>query len=92
MQQGQLAKMSLTVQLASIGHMESIKAIQEALAGIAEPALYALKGAAVTGMGPAIERRVKWAIIWEVTSWFIGVGEIKAGIQEIGLTERLLAR
>ena len=88
---GQLAKMSLTVQLASIGHLESIKAIQQALAGVAQQVLYALKGAAVTGMGPAIERRVKWAIIWEVASWFIGIGEIKAGIEAIGLTEKLQA-
>lgn len=86
---GQLAKMSLTVQLASIGHIESIKAIQQALAGIAAQALYALKGAAVTGMGPAIERRVKWAIVWEIASWFIGVGEIKAAVQGIGISERL---
>lgn len=88
---GQLAKMSLTVQLASIGHIESIKAIQQALAGIAEQALYALKGAAVTSMGPDIERRVKWAIIWEVASWFIGIGEIKAAVQGIGISERLVA-
>src|SRR5262245_47502702 len=88
---GQLAKMNLTVQLASIGHLESIKAIQQALAAIAEQALYALKGAAVTGMGPAIERRIKWAIIWEVASWFIGVGEIKAAAEGIGISERLAA-
>jgi tetratricopeptide (TPR) repeat protein len=88
---GQLAKMSLTVQLAQLGHIESIKAIQKALSAIAEQALYALKGAAVTGMGPAIERRVKWSIIWEVASWFIGVGEIKAAVQGIGFGERLAA-
>jgi hypothetical protein len=88
---GQLVKMSLTVQLASVGHIESIKAVQQALAGIAEQALYALKGAAVTGMGPAVERRVRWAIIWEVASWFIGVGEIKAAVEGIGISERLAA-
>jgi hypothetical protein len=88
---GQIVKMSLTVQLASIGHIESLKAIQQALAGIAEQVLYALKGAAVTGMGPAIERRVKWAIIWEIASWFIGVGEIKAAVEGIGISERLAA-
>jgi hypothetical protein len=88
---GQLAKMSLTMQLASLGHTESIKSVEQALAGIAEEALYALKGAAVIGMGPAIERRVKWAIIWEVASWFIGVGEIKAATQGIGISERLAA-
>jgi hypothetical protein len=86
---GQLAKMSLTMQLASVGHVESIKATQQALAGIAEQVLYALKGAAVTDRGPTIEHRVKWAIIWEVASWFIGVGEIKAAVQGIGISERL---
>jgi hypothetical protein len=88
---GQLAKMSLTVQLASLGHAESIKAVQQALAAIAEQALYALKGAAVTGMGPAIERRVRWAIIWEIASWFIGVGEIRAALEGVGISERLAA-
>src|SRR5262249_46313563 len=57
---GQLAKMSLTVQLAMIGHEESTKLIAQALSALGEQALYALQGAAVTGMGPAIERRVKW--------------------------------
>jgi hypothetical protein len=88
---GQLAKMSLTVQLASVGHVESIKAIQQALSAIADQALQALKGAAVTGMGPAIERRIKWAIIWEIASWFIGVGEIKAAVEGIGISEKLAA-
>ena len=88
---GQLAQMSLTVELASLGHVESIKVIQQAVAAIAEQSLYALKGAAVTGMGPAIERRVKWAIIWEIASWFIGVGEIKAAVEGIGISERLAA-
>lgn len=88
---GQLVKMTLTVQLASLGHTDSIKAVQQALGAIAEQALYALKGAAVTGMGPAIERRVKWAIIWEVASWFIGVGEIKAAVEGIGISEQLAA-
>jgi hypothetical protein len=88
---GQLAKMSLTVQLASLGDMESIKAIQQALAAVAEQALDALKGAAVTGMGPTVERRIKWAIIWEIASWFIGVGEIKAAVEGLGISERLAA-
>ncbi|HLW71305.1 MAG TPA: hypothetical protein VKS22_11860 [Candidatus Binataceae bacterium] len=88
---GQLAKMSLTVELASLGHMESIKAIQQALAAIGEQALYALKGAAVTGMGAAIERRVRWTIIWEIASWFIGVGEIKAAVKGLGISEELAA-
>ena len=88
---GQLAKMSLTVQLAQIGHVESLKAIQQAIAGIAEQALYALKGAAVVGIGANIERRIKWAIIWEVASWFIGIGEIKAAVQGVEIGERLAA-
>lgn len=88
---GQLAKMSLTVQLAMVGHEPSLRTILQALAGIGEQALFALKGAAVTGMGPAIERRIRWVVIWEVASWFIGIGEIRAGVQALGITERLQA-
>src|SRR5262249_39239151 len=94
---GQLAKMSLTTQLAMMGHEESIKTMMQALAGIGQQVLYALRGAealkvaGVEDIGPTIERRIKWALVWEIASWFIGVGEIKAGIQALGITERLQA-
>jgi hypothetical protein len=86
---GQLAKMALTVQLAQLGDEESIKEINDALAGIGAQVLYALKGVAVTGMGAAVERRVKWALVWEVASWFVGVGEIQAGVRALGVSARV---
>src|SRR5262249_53049834 len=86
---GQLAKMIVTVQLAQVGDQEAIKDIEKALAAIGDQVLWALKGVAVTGMGAAVERRVKWALVWEVASWFIGVGEIRAGVKALNVSARL---
>jgi hypothetical protein len=87
----QLVRMIVTVELARWGDPEAMKTVGQALTAVGEQVLAGLKGAAVTGMGPAVERRVKWAVVWEVASWFIGVGEVKAALEAVGLTERLQA-
>ena len=87
----QLVRMSVTLELARWGDPEAIKTVSQALNSMGQKVLFGLKGAAVTGMGPAIQRRIGWAIIWEVASWFIGVGEVKAALEAVGLTEHLQA-
>jgi hypothetical protein len=87
----QLVRMSVTVELARWGDPEAQKTVARALAAVGRQVLFGLKGAAVTGAGPVVERRVKWALVWEIASWFIGVGEVKAALEAVGLTEHLQA-
>jgi hypothetical protein len=36
-------------------------------------------------------RRVKWALLWEALSWFVGVGEISAALKTLGVIGRVRA-
>ncbi|SEP26531.1 HNH/Endo VII superfamily toxin with a SHH signature [Halogranum amylolyticum] len=45
---------------------------------LASSTVSGLKGAILLGVTEDVIRRVKWAIIWEAASWFVGVGEVKA--------------
>src|SRR6185437_9981489 len=88
---GQLAKMIVMVQLAELGYPPAEQMIANILRQMGQRLVYVLKGAEVTGMASRILDRIKWAIIWEVASWFIGVGEIRAAVEATGLTEKVAA-
>ena len=85
----QLVKLSVMVQLAEMGYPPAVTMIANILKQLAQSVVDGLKGAQVLGITGSMLRRVKWAIIWEVASWFIGIGEIKAAISGIGVTEKL---
>jgi hypothetical protein len=85
----QLVRLSITVQLAQMGDPEAIKAVEAALAGMTAKARDALQGAAIAGLEEKVLRRVKWAIIFEVASWFVGAGELKAVAESVGFSEKL---
>ena len=87
----QLVKLSVMVQLAEMGYPPAVSFISNILKQLAQSVVYGLKGALVLGITGSMLRRVKWAIIWEVASWFIGIGEIKAAISSVGITEKLAA-
>lgn len=87
----QLVKMSVMVQLAEMGYPPAVQFVGSILKNLAQQVVYGFKGAVVLGITGQMLRRVKWAIIWEVASWFIGIGEIKAAISGIGITEKLSA-
>ncbi len=88
---GQLVKLSVMVQLAEMGYQPAVTFVANILKGMAQSVTYGLKGAQVLGLGESLVRRVKWAILWEVASWFIGIGEIKAAISGAGVSEKLAA-
>jgi hypothetical protein len=88
---GQLMKMMLMAELARWGYPPAQAFMGNLLSSIGGQVLNGLKGVAVTGMGDAILRRVRWALIWEIASLFIGVGEIRAALEAVGVTERLAA-
>jgi len=84
---GQLAKLALTVQLAQMGYPPSVNFINNVLKNMAQQVGYGLKGARILGLSEQMLRQIKWAILWEVASWFIGIGEVKA----LASTEKLAA-
>ncbi|MEZ4861778.1 MAG: hypothetical protein R3C14_10735 [Caldilineaceae bacterium] len=87
----QLVKLSVMVQLAEMGYQPAVDFVANILKQLATSVVDGMKGAAVLGIGESLVRRVKWAIIWEVASWFIGIGEIKAAITGAGVSEKLAA-
>jgi hypothetical protein len=59
------------------------------LAQLSEQVLYGMRGADRLGAGEKVVSRIKWRLVWEIASLFIGVGEVKAAIQSIGISEKL---
>jgi hypothetical protein len=86
---GQLIKLAFMVQLAQIGYQPAVQYIASILQNMAQKVVYGLKGAQILGIADKIQRRIEWAIIWEIASWFIGVGEVKAILSSVGITEKL---
>ncbi len=87
----QLVKLAAMVQLAQLGYPPAVQYVANILRSMAQQVVYGLKGAQLLGITGDILRRIKWAIIWEVASWFVGVGEIKAILEGVGITEKVAA-
>ena len=87
----QLTKLILAMELAKYGHRPSQQLVDSTLTSIGRQVVFGLRGARVLGVGDHVTRRIKWALIWEVASWFIGVGEVAAVLKGAGLTERVAA-
>ena len=84
-----LAQMLVTVELASSGYPPAEEKIANLLEGMGEKVLAGLRGADRLGCGVKVTRRIKWRLVWEIASLFIGAGEIKAAIQGAGLGDKL---
>jgi hypothetical protein len=88
---GQLVRMAVMVQLAQFGYPPAVQYVGDILRRMSRKVLYGLKGAQILCITGDILRRIKWAIIWEAASWFIGIGEVKAILSGVGLTRRVTA-
>jgi hypothetical protein len=53
--------------------------------------VFGYRGARLLGVGQAVFQRIKWALIWEIASLFVGVGEVRAALAALGLTPRVAA-
>ena len=84
-----LARLLIKVTLAELGYPPAFLEIGQLLAGLAEKVLAGMRGADRLGCGQKIVRRVKWRLVWEIASFFVGPGEVKAIIQGAGLAEKL---
>ena len=86
---GALVQLIIKVDLAQAGYPPAVAEVSAMLAHIAEQVLYGMRGADRLGVGEKILRRIKYRLIWEIASFFVGVGEVKAAIQAVGLSEKL---
>ena len=84
-----LARLLIKVTLAGLGYQPAVLEIGQLLAGLASKVLAGMRGADRLGCGEKIVRRVKWRLVWEIASFFVGPGEVKAVIQGAGLAEKL---
>jgi hypothetical protein len=84
-----LVQLVLKVSLASIGYPPAVQEITQLLGALTEQVLTGMRGADRLGCGEKIVRRVKWRLVWEIASVFVGVGEVKAAIQGAGVAEKL---
>ncbi|MEE4420258.1 AHH domain-containing protein [Streptomyces bugieae] len=86
---GQLARMVVMFQLAGWGcapaQAECSLVVQQIGAKLAD----GFRGAAVLHVGEHVAARIKWALVVEVASWFVGIGELKAAAEALGLSEKL---
>lgn len=84
----QLTKMLLVFELARLGYVPAMVLRQQILDNIGRQILDGLKGTAVLGVGEEVLRRIKWALIWEIASFFVGIGEIHAALGAISVSAR----
>ena len=84
-----LAKLLGEVYLASLGYPPAVEKIANLLHGLSEKVVAGLRGADRLGCGEKVMRRVRWRLVWEIAALFVGVGEVKAAIEAVGLSEKL---
>lgn len=85
----QLTKMIFVFELARIGYPPAIEMRNQILASMARTILDGIRGVHLLGVGDRILRRIKWALIWEIASWFVGIGEIRAAMTAMGASARV---
>lgn len=86
-----IATLELLLARAHLGDRQAVEELQKAIAALSDRLIAIYRGIVATGALPRIARRVKWALIWELASFVVGAGEIKAGAAAIVATERWAA-
>jgi hypothetical protein len=84
----QLSQMILVFKLAEYGYPPAMEQRDQIVRGIGRQLLNGFKGVVVLGVGEEVVRRLKWALIWEVASMFIGIGEVRAAIGAVSVSAR----
>lgn len=85
----QLTKMILVFKLAEYGYVPAMVMRQQIVENIGRQLLNGFKGVVVLGVGEEVLRRIKWALIWEVASMFVGIGEIRAAMGAMEVSSRV---
>jgi hypothetical protein len=87
----QLARLALMVQLAHLGYPHALRYLANVVRLMSQQVVLGLRGAEVLALNEEIIRRIRWAVLWEIASWFIGVGEVNAILSSAGVGKRLAA-
>ncbi|MGW6915293.1 AHH domain-containing protein [Kitasatospora sp. NPDC054939] len=85
----QLARMLALFELAGWGNKAAQAECALLVKHIGAKLVDGLRGAAVLNVGEKVLAKIRWALAVEVASWFIGIGELKAAAEAVGLTEKL---
>ncbi len=85
----QLAKMILVFKAAEMGYPKAMEMRDGIVRQFGRQLANGFKGIDILGVGPEVIRRIKWAIIWEVASFFVGIGEIRAALTAMGVSARV---
>lgn len=86
---GTLIQLVMKVELAQMGYPPAQAEVEKLLEAAGEKVLLGMRGAERLGCGRKVVRRLKWRLVWEIASFFVGAGEIKAAVQALGLSEKL---
>lgn len=86
---GQVAQLVLKFELARLGYAPAQAECALLVKQIGPKLVAGLRGAALLHVGERAFAKVRWAVVVEVASWFVGIGEIKAAAEAVGLTEKL---
>ncbi|MFJ7073476.1 AHH domain-containing protein [Streptomyces sp. NPDC098781] len=86
---GQLVRLLLMFELAGLGYRPAQAECAAVVKHIGPQLVHGLQGAALLHIGERVTAKIKWAVVVEVASWFVGFGEIKAAAAAVGLTEKL---
>lgn len=86
---GALVQLVLQVELAIYGYGPAATELGRLLAKLGEKLLSGMRGADRLGAGEKVVRRVRWRLVWEIASLFVGVAEVKAAIQAVGAAGKL---
>ncbi|MEU0740847.1 AHH domain-containing protein [Streptomyces sp. NPDC006134] len=86
---GRLAHLVVLFELAGHGYRPAQEECAPLVGQIGKQLVYGLEGAGLLHVGERVVTKIKWAVVVEVASWFVGFGELKAAASAVGLTEKL---
>lgn len=81
----QLVEMAFVVGLAANGHEPSRQQVSHMVDQVGAEIGYVIQGARLFGVQEQVLRRIKYALVVEIASMFVGVGEVRAAV---GLAQR----
>ncbi|MGF1430791.1 AHH domain-containing protein [Kitasatospora sp. LaBMicrA B282] len=86
---GQLARLIGAFEFAAVGYGPARAECELVLRQLGTKLAAGLRGAALLHVGPNVVATVRWAVLVELASWFVGVGQLKAAAEAVGLGEKL---
>jgi hypothetical protein len=86
-----LAELVMMIQLARFGYPPAVAFLDDLTASIGRAIVAGMKGARLLGVSAHVLRRIKWALVLEVASWFVGVGQVRAALGSVSAARRAVS-